>query len=143
MAEAPSLHSRRTLTLKFDLPISKTHEFWDSLREGKFVTTKCAKCGNISFPPQSDCPKCMSGESVWVDLGREATLVTSTYVSVMPPSFAGGDPYIIAIAEFTTGVKVLAWLEGVKRDEMKPGMNLRVEARSGKEGNPYYVFVRA
>ena len=143
MSEPPSLHSRRILTLKFDLPISKTREFWDSLREGKFVTTKCTKCGNVSFPPQSDCPKCMSGEFEWLDLGREATLVTFTHVSVMPPSFAGRDPYVIAVGEFSAGVKVLAWLEGVKREEVKPRMKLRVEARSSVEANPFYVFVHA
>lgn len=143
MSEAPSLHSRRTLTLRFDLPISKTREFWDSLRKGKFVTTKCTKCGNVSFPPQSDCPKCTSGEFEWVDLGPEATLVTSTYVSVMPPSFAGRDPYVIAIGEFPGGVKVLAWLEGVKQENATPGLKLRVEARASGEGNPFYVFVRA
>ena len=143
MSEEPTLHSRRVLTLKFDLPISRTREFWDSLRNGKFVTTKCVKCGNVSFPPQSDCPKCMGGEFEWVDLGRGATLVTCTQVTVRPPSFAGCDPYTIAIGEFSGGTRVLAWLEGVKREEAKPGMKLRVEVRSSAEGNPFYVFVGA
>jgi uncharacterized OB-fold protein len=143
VSQEPSLHSRRTLTLRFDLPISKTREFWDSLRSGRFVTTKCAKCGNVSFPPQSDCPKCMGGEFEWVDLGREATLVTSTHVGMTPPSFTGSGPYIVAIGEFPGGVKVLAWLEGVKREEAKPGLKLRVEPRTSGEGNPFYVFVRA
>jgi len=143
MSEEPSLHSRRTLTLRFDLPISKVREFWDSLRGGKFVTTKCARCGTVSFPPQADCPKCMGSEFGWVELGREATLVTCTQVRTMPPSFAGSDPYMIAIGEFSGGVKVLAWLEGVKREEAIPGIKLRVEARTSKEGNPFYVFVRA
>jgi len=143
MSEEPSLHSRRGLTLKFDLPVSKTREFWDSLRNKKLVTTKCTKCGNVCFPPQSDCPKCMGGEFEWVDLGRDATLVTYTHVTVRPPSFADTAPYIIAIGELSSGVKVLAWLEGVRREEAKPGMKLRMEARSSMEGNPYYVFVRA
>ena len=142
MAEEPTLHSRRALTLRFDLPISKTREFWDSLRDGKFVTTKCANCGNVSFPPQSDCPKCMGGTFEWVDLGREATLITCTNVTVRPPSFAASDPYMIAIGEFSGGVKVLAWLEGVKPEEAKPGTRIRVEARNSREGNPFYVFVR-
>jgi uncharacterized OB-fold protein len=142
MSEEPMLHSRRALTLRFDLPISKTRQFWDSLRNGKFVTTKCTKCGNVCFPPQSDCPRCMGSEQEWVDLGREATLVTCTLASVRPPSFASGDPYTIAIGEFPGGVKVLAWLEGADR-EVKPGAKLRVEARVSSEGNPFYVFVRA
>ena len=143
MSEEPVLHSRRTLTLRFNIPISRTHEFWDALKERRFITTKCTKCGHVSFPPQADCPKCMSNEFTWVDLGREATLVTFTYVQITPASFADNDPYIIAIGQLPDGLKVLAWLEGVQPENAKPGMKLRVEARTSKEGNPYYVFVSA
>jgi uncharacterized protein len=129
------------LTLKFDIPISKTQEFWDALKDGRFITTKCARCGNVSFPPQADCPRCMGSEFSWVDLGREATLVTYTSVQVTPASFAGSGPYMIAIGEVKDGLKVLAWLEGVGPAGAKPGMKTRLEARTSKEGNPYYVFV--
>jgi len=35
--EPPTLHSKRSLNLRFNIPISKTNRFWDSLAEGKFV----------------------------------------------------------------------------------------------------------
>ena len=41
----PTLHSKRSLTLRFNIPISKTNRFWEALGEGKFVTTKCGDCG--------------------------------------------------------------------------------------------------
>ncbi len=131
------------MTLKFDIPISRTHEFWDALKTGRFVTTKCAKCGQVTFPPQADCPNCMSGEFSWVDLDREATLVTFTNVQITPASFAENDPYIIAIGELANGLKVLAWLEGMQPESVKPGMKLKIEGRTIKEGNAYYVFVPA
>jgi uncharacterized OB-fold protein len=143
MPEEPALHSKRPLTLRFDIPISRIHEFWDSLGEGRFVTTKCSACGNVTFPPQADCPKCMNGGFEWVDLGREATLVTFTEVQVAPASFAGSGRYMVAIGEFPAGVKVLARLEGVDVEKAKPGMKLRIEARLEKGGNPYYAFVQA
>ena len=143
MPEEPTLHSRRTLSLRFDIPISHTNEFWEALKQGRFETTKCKACGKVSFPPQADCPNCMSGSFEWVELGKEATLVTFTYVQITPASFVDSDPYIIAIGEFPGGTKVLAWLEGVNYEEAKPGMKLKVEHRSSKEGNPYYVFVKA
>ena len=143
MDEAPHLHSRRALNLRFDIPVSKTHEFWDKLKQGSLVTTKCSKCGNVSFPPQADCPKCMSGESEWIALATDATLVTFTHVKTTPASFVSDGAYTIAIAELEDGLKILAWLEGVKAEEAKPGMKLRIEARTSKEGNPYYVFVAA
>ncbi len=143
MPDPPVLHSRRSLTLRFDIPISKTHEFWDALKEGRFETTKCSSCGAVTFPPQSDCPKCMGQEFTWTGLGTEAVLRTFTYVQVTPASFVENDPYIIAIGQFPSGVKVLAWLEGAKREDARPGMKLKIQARASKEGNPYYVFVPA
>jgi len=143
LEEDPALHSRRSLTLRFDIPISRTHEFWDTLRGGRFVTTKCAKCGHVSFPPQSDCPSCMSGEFNWTGIGRDGTLVTFTRVQVVPASFAGSDPYIIAVCQFAEGLRVLAWLEGIEVKEAKLGLKVRVEVRTSKEGSPYYVFVPA
>ena len=141
MSEDPSLHSRRSLTLRFDIPISKTKEFWESLRRGVLVTTKCAKCGNVTFPPQADCPRCMNGGFVWTELGTDAELVTFTQVRVAPSSFSDKAPYLIAIGQLRDGLKVLAWLEGA--DGPKPGMKLKLEARKSREGNPYYVFVPA
>ena len=131
------------MSLRFNLPILRTHQFWDSLKEGKFVTTKCKQCGEVTFPPQSDCPRCMSGDFEWVELGTEAELVTFTYVQVTPTSFVANDPYLVAIGKLNGGVKVLAWLEGAKLEELKPGIRLRLEARTSPEGSPYYVFVTA
>lgn len=131
------------MTLRFNIPISRTKVFWDSLKAGRFVTTKCTKCGNVSFPPQADCPRCMGSEFSWVDVGRDATLVTFTHVLMTPASFSENEPYVIAIGEFSGGLKVLAWLEGVDPRNAKPGMKLRIEPRASKEGNPYYVFVSA
>jgi uncharacterized OB-fold protein len=140
-AEPPTLHSRRTLNLTFNLPISKTHQFWDSLKEGKFVTTRCKACGEVSFPPQTDCPRCMSGDAEWVDMGTDAELLTFTYVIVTPTSFVESDPYVVAIGRLNEGLKILAWVEGSSVEKLKPGMRLRLQARKTTEGAPYYVFV--
>jgi uncharacterized protein len=141
--EPPTLHSRRTLNLRFNVPISRTHRFWDSLREGRFVTTRCGDCGMVSFPPQSDCVRCMSGNAGWVDMGTEAELVTFTYVQVTPTSFVEHDPYLVGIGRMSQGLKVLAWVEGTTLEKLSPGMKLRLESRASDDGSPYYVFVPA
>lgn len=143
MSVDESLHSRRPLTLRFDIPISKTREFWEALGKGRMTTTKCSSCGHVSFPPQKDCPSCFKGDPSWVDLGTDAKLVTFTHVQMPPATFAEYDPYTIAIAEFPMGVRVLAWLEGVDHADAKPGLKLKVEVRKTEGGVPYYVFVRA
>ena len=105
----PTLQSRRTLSLRFNLPIAKTHQFWDGLKEGKFVTTRCKSCGEVSFPPQADCPNCMSGEVEWVEMGTDAELVTFTYVMVTPTSFVDTDPYVVAIGRLGQGLNSVPW----------------------------------
>jgi uncharacterized OB-fold protein len=140
---APTLHSRRSLTLKFNIPISKTSRFWDALGEGKFVTTKCEDCGNVSFPPQADCPRCMSADSKWVELGTDAELLTFTFVQITPTSFVDHDPYVVGIGKLKEGLNVLAWVEGADPAKLKPGDRLRIESRKDSEGGPYYVFVGA
>jgi len=139
----PTLHSRRTLTLRFNVPISKTNRFWQALGEGRFVTTKCADCGHLSFPPQADCPNCMSSNADWVDLGTQAELLTFTHVQITPTSFVDHDPYVVAIGRLKEGVNVLAWLEVSDPKTLKPGAKLSVETRKDSDGAPYYVFVPA
>jgi uncharacterized protein len=139
----PTLRSRRSLTLRFNIPIAKTNAFWESLRDGKLVTTKCGDCGKLSFPPQADCPNCMSPNSAWVELGTEAELLTFTYLQITPTSFVDHDPYTVGIGKLKNGLNVLAWLEGADHTKIKPGDALRLEARKDADGSPYYVFVTA
>jgi uncharacterized OB-fold protein len=140
MSSEPALHSRRTLNLRFDIPISKTKEFWEGLKQGRFLVARCISCGNLSFPPQSDCPRCMSDKHEWIEIERNGKILTYTLVQVTPASFVDNDPYIVAIAEFQEGIKILAWLEGATLDKVRVGAPVKLETRVSKEGNPYYVF---
>ncbi len=138
--EDSTLHSRRTLSLRFNIPLDRTHQFWDALREGRFVTTRCTSCGEVSFPPQADCPRCMSSSHEWVDLGTSAELETFTYVMITPTSFVDHDPYTVGIGRLANGLKVLAWVESAP-EKLKVGDKLKLEARKADDGSPYYVFV--
>jgi len=141
--EPSTLHSKRTLTLRFNIPISKTSRFWEALGEGRLVTTKCSDCGKLSFPPQVDCPRCMSANATWVGLGTSAELLTFTVVQVTPTSFVDHDPYVVAIGKLEEGINVLAWVEGADPSNLRPGARMRIESRKDKDGAPYYVFVLA
>jgi len=50
---------------------NRIHEFYENLREGKFTTTKCKKCGRVSYPPRVICPECYSDELEWVELPKK------------------------------------------------------------------------
>lgn len=105
------------------------------------MTTKCADCGRLTFPPQADCPGCLGANVEWIELAKDAQLVTFTYVQVTPTSFADHDPYVVGIGRLSEGVNVLAWVEGADPSNLRPGARLRLETRKDAEGGPYYVFV--
>ena len=136
----PTLKSR-PLTLTYEIPISKTHKFWNGIKEGKIYTTKCKKCGKMFFPPVADCPTCLSSDTEWVELSNEAQIETFTHVSVLPATFQNYEPYTIAIGKLKEGVRVLAWLKDIKLEDVKVGMKVKLLPKVSPEGMLTYEFL--
>ena len=140
MSSMPSIKSKE-ITVSPEIPISKTLKFWEGLKQGKVYATKCENCGKLNFPPAADCPDCLSNKVNWVELSNEAEVETFTHIVVRPTTFLQNKPYTVAIGKLKEGVRVLAWLNGVKLSEIKIGMKVKLVARVTPEGNPIYEFV--
>jgi uncharacterized OB-fold protein len=54
---------------------NRIHEFYENLREGRFTTTKCKKCGCVSYPPRVICPECYSDELEWIELPKKGKAI--------------------------------------------------------------------
>ncbi|MDG6222971.1 MAG: Zn-ribbon domain-containing OB-fold protein [Candidatus Bathyarchaeota archaeon] len=143
MNKAPSLESNRSLIITYNLPISKTSKFWDELKQGKVYATKCKKCGKLVFPPVADCGPCGSSEIEWTELIGNGKIVTFTEVVVKPASFSEEPSYIVAIAKLSEGVKVLAWLSGIKKEKLHIGMKVKLKAKVFSDKKVAYEFVPA
>jgi len=141
MDNPSSLKSARTLTIQYNLPISKTAKFWEELKKGKVFTTKCKKCGLLHFPPVADCGACGSSDVEWTELSGEGELVTFTEVFVKPASFSKEAPYIVAICQLKEGVKVLAWMHGIKREKVRIGMKVKLVPKVFSVKRVSYEFV--
>ena len=135
-----TMKSARTLQLTYNLPISKTSKFWEGLKKGKVYATKCQKCGKLHFPPVADCGDCGSSNMKWIELDGEGEIVTFTEVIVKPASFSKEHSYIVAIARLKEGIKALAWLAGVEREQVKVGMRVRLVAKVVSDGRATYEF---
>jgi len=136
-----TLKSARTLHITYNLPISRTSKFWEGLREGKIYATKCQKCGKLHFPPVADCGDCGSSNMKWTELEGEGEIETFTQVVVKPASFSNESNYIVAIARLKEGVRALAWLIGVEREDVQVGMKVRLVARVTSDGRVSYEFI--
>jgi len=138
-AEYPSIKSR-SLTLIHDIPISKTRIYWDGLKEEKVYATKCKKCGETYYPPQVDCPKCLTSEVEWIQQ-LEGNLETFTQVYLKPQGFSHYEQnYIVAIAKTTEEVKIMGWLEEVDVKNARVGMPVKIAAKTMPDGFPVIIF---
>ena len=82
--------------------LNRIHPFYDNMKQDRWTTTKCMKCGYISYPPGVACPACWSDELEWVDLPKTAKVVGLTETMAGAPS--GFDsPLIIAWLGFDKG----------------------------------------
>ncbi|AIY90724.1 Zn-ribbon domain-containing OB-fold protein [Geoglobus acetivorans] len=130
----------RELHLKYIISIENIQEFFEGLRDGKLLATKCKKCGELFFPPQKDCPTCMDSDMEWFELKKEGVLETLTVIFVRPPSFSAYEPYTVAIAKLDDGVRVTAWLRGDPQ-KVRPGQRVKIEIAKRKEGYLMYEIV--
>ena len=136
-----TLKSARTLHITYNLPISRTSKFWQGLKEGKIYATKCQKCGKLHFPPVADCGDCGSSNLKWTELDGEGEIETFTQVVVKPASFSKEADYIVAIARLREGVRALAWLVGVEKEDVQVGMKVRLVAKVTSDGRVSYEFI--
>ncbi|MDI6708327.1 MAG: Zn-ribbon domain-containing OB-fold protein [Candidatus Thermoplasmatota archaeon] len=124
------------------VPFTKVSEFVEHLKNGKLKATKCKRCSSVYFPPKADCFKCMSTEMEWIELSGKCTLLTYTTVHVAPAGFENFVPYTIAVAELEEGGKLLAWLEGIKEENLEIGMKLRIVVEQLPEDRIVYSLKR-
>ena len=141
MDKPSTLKSARTLHITYNLPISRTSKFWRGLKEGKIYATECRKCGKLHFPPVADCGVCGSSNLKWTELDGEGKIETFTQIVVKPASFSEESDYIVAIARLREGVRALAWLVGVEREDVQVGMKVRLVAKVTSDGRVSYEFI--
>lgn len=137
----PTLKAREVKVAP-EIPISKTLPFWEGLKQGRVMATKCKKCGKIYFPPAADCGQCLSSDMEWLELSGEAEIEAFTHIVVRPLTFMNEKPYTVAIGKLKEGVRVVAWLTDFKKSEVKVGMKAKLKAFVTPDGSPMYIFTR-
>jgi uncharacterized OB-fold protein len=90
---------------------------------------KCKKCGKIVFPNRLICPVCGYREFEKIILPDTGKLLSFSVIRVAPSQFVDQAPYAIGIAELANGFKLLAQITDCDVDNLKVGMEIRIEFR--------------
>ncbi len=86
-----------------------TDQFYDSLRNQRFQSTKCDDCGHVPFPPRLFCSKCGCNEVTWIDLPDRGTLYA---FSLQQRSLRFPAPDVLGIVELEGVGLVFTHIEG-------------------------------
>ena len=70
--------------------------FFDGLKEGKILGTKCKKCGKVLVPARTFCPTCYEDMEEWVEVGQEGSVETWCLVNYKHYGQIKEPPYVIA-----------------------------------------------
>jgi uncharacterized OB-fold protein len=83
-----------------------TKTFWSALAEGRWISSRCRKCAQGTFPPKPVCPHCWSVEVEWQDMCTEGTLYSWTRIHAAPAVFAHETPYAVGIVDLKDGTRL-------------------------------------
>jgi hypothetical protein len=113
--------------------------FWEGLKAGKFLAQQCRACGEIFFPPRSNCPECLGDEFAWQPLSGRGTLYSWTELFFAQPEF--DVPFLLGLVDLEEGIgRIAARISGAAAGELSIGMPLVI--RISDPGNGlvlYYV----
>jgi len=95
----------------------------------RLEASKFKKSGKTYFPKRTVDPETGDTEQETVRLPGEGKIVTYTVIRVAPSKFGDMAPYALAIAELTDGTRLMAQLTDCDVNEVKIGMDVRLEFR--------------
>ena len=133
------IEDKRRIELRYVIPEGKITNFFQGLKDGKVMATRCEKCKTLYFPPQASCPKCNTEDLSWIELSGEATLETFTEIIVKPSSFSNREDYLIAVGRMREGINILAALNLDRGKDARIGMKLKLVPVE-REGSMSYEF---
>lgn len=119
---------------------TRVSQFFKNLKEGKLTTTKCKRCGKISWPPRIVCPNCHSEELGWIDLGTEGEIYAYTEVRLGAPlGFCQDAPFCVGIVKIG-GLLISSRIDNAKYDNLKIGDKILLKIVELEDGRVFYRF---
>jgi uncharacterized protein len=103
-----------------------TAPFWAATAAGRLVVPHCLDCGNVQWPPQPACGRCLGERLEWLTCSGNGVLYSSTVVHRSPDPHEHPAPYIVAVVTLDEGPNLLTRLRPCPPERRRPGAPVRV-----------------
>jgi len=114
-------------------------EFLEHLDEEKLMKSVCTSCSAEYLPPRQHCQKCLSEAKLTEMTEREATLYSYVIVDFAPETLSSKQPYVVAIGEFPSGLKLTAHITNLTD---MPAVGMPMKLGFAKEGEGKMITYR-
>ena len=114
-------------------------EFLEHLDEERLMKSVCTSCSAENLPPRQHCQKCMSATKLVEVTEREAKLYSYVIVDFAPESLSSKQPYVVAIGEFPSGLKLTAHITNLTS---MPEVGMPLKLGFAKEGEGKMITYR-
>lgn len=123
---------------------TQIHSFFENLKEGKFTTTKCKRCGEILWQPRIVCPHCSGNEMDWIDLPQEGKLFAFTEVFYgVPLGLEQDAPFSIGVVELDgLPMSVLARIDDAHFEDLEVGQEMKLKIINLEDGRVWFRWER-
>ena len=100
--------------------------FWEGCAKHELRYQRCGDCGQANFPPSEHCRFCLSFRLDWLVSDGVGEIYSWTVVH-RPVTAEFAPPYAPAIVQLREGYQMLTNIIGVGTDEVRIGLEVRVE----------------
>jgi len=100
--------------------------FWAGTAAGELRIQRCAACGALRHPPGPMCPACGQASDGSYVVAAGTGQVFSYVVHHHPPVPGKRLPMVVALVQLPEGVRILGEMPGVRPDEVRIGLPVRV-----------------
>ena len=114
-------------TKPLPIPDDFDRPYWAALKKHELRTQKCLDCGEIWFPPNPVCPKCLSHNHEWIKLGGKGKVWSWViFHQRYFPSFSDEIPYNVVAVKLDEGPLITSNMVECNNEDIQCDMLVEV-----------------
>jgi uncharacterized OB-fold protein len=118
--------------------------FWDSIKAHAAKIQQCSGCRRFRFIPTEICAFCHNPHYEWAPISGSGEVYTYTVVHrAGTPAYQADAPYVIAHVTLPEGVRMSSNLIGIKPEEARIGMPVKLVYEDVTPDHTLYKFAPA